>query len=200
MKPMTEAWERQKGESSKSFAWFKVYRDLQGARTFEKVIEEINKMIQNDSFEEEIIELPDIGKLKNQSRRWHWKERCRKYDNYLDGLNRKQKEEAYLQLEEKMINTSEMLVDVVSDNLSELKYSNSNDTSIAHAIASAGKALDSAVKNIRLLYGRSTENREEKVEANVDSEVRNNSEIKLLSEDSFMKQELEFMKELVDEK
>lgn len=197
---MTEAWERQKGESSKSFAWFKVYRDLQGARTFEKVIKEINKMSQNDSFEGEIIELPDMGRLKKQSSRWHWKERCRKYDNYLDGLNRKQKEEAYMQLEEKMINTSEMLVDVVSDNLSELKYSNSNDTSIAHAIASAGKALDSAVKNIRLLYGRSTENREEKVEANVDSEVRNNSEIKLLSDDSFMKQELEFMKGLVDEK
>lgn len=197
---MTEAWERQKGESSKSFAWFKVYRDLKGARTFLKVIEEIQKKIENGSFEEDIIELPTIVKLQNQSSRWHWKERCRRYDNYLDGLNRKQKEEAYLQLEEKMINTSEMLVDVVSDNLSELKYSNSNDTSIAHAIASAGKALDSAVKNIRLLYGRSTENREEKVEANVDSEVRNNSEIKLLSEDSFMKQELEFMKGLVDEK
>lgn len=197
---MTEAWERQKGESSKSFAWFKVYRDLKGARTFPKVIEEIKEMIANESFEGDVIELPTLSKLHIQSSRWHWKERCRKYDNYLDGLNRKQKEEAYLQLEEKMINTSEMLVDVVSDNLSELKYSNSNDTSIAHAIASAGKALDSAVKNIRLLYGRSTENREEKVEANVDSEVRNNSEIKLLSDDSFMKQELEFMKGLVDEK
>lgn len=198
---MTEAWERQKGESSKSFAWFKVYRDLQGARTFTKLIEKIKEMSLNDSSEVEVIPIPSHSQVAQQSSRWHWKERCRKYDNYLDSLDRKRKEEDYKGLEKKMIEVGEELIDAVSMNVKQLKYDPGNTpTSVAHAIASAGKAFDNSVKNLRLLYGRSTENREEKVEATVDSEVKNNSEIKLLSEDSFMKQELEFMKELVDEK
>lgn len=34
---MTEAWERQKGEPSKSYSWFKEYRNLGLKRTLEKV-------------------------------------------------------------------------------------------------------------------------------------------------------------------
>ena len=35
---MTEAWERQKGEPSKSYSLFKEYRDLGSKRTFPQII------------------------------------------------------------------------------------------------------------------------------------------------------------------
>ena len=45
---MTKPWERQKGESSKSFAWFEVYLDLGPNRKLKNVIEKIESMKDND--------------------------------------------------------------------------------------------------------------------------------------------------------
>lgn len=45
---MTKPWERQKGESSKSFAWFEVYLDLGPNRKLKNVIEKIESMSNNE--------------------------------------------------------------------------------------------------------------------------------------------------------
>lgn len=210
---MVELWERQKGESSKTFAWFKVYRDLQGARTLKKALNRIkqlseknNKSSQNFSNDKKIkfdgeMPVPNMNQLKKQSTNWNWKERCRAYDNYLDRLDREQKEEDYKQLEASMISAGEELVKTIAKNIKDLKYDDAKTTTISHALASAGKAFDSSVKNLRLLYGRSTENREEKVDADVNAtaNVHGVKEIKELRSDSFMEDELEFMRKLMEE-
>lgn len=199
---MTEPWERQKGESSKTFAWFKIYRDLQGARTLPKVINTIEQLIAKDSSKAKEITLPSLTQLQNQSSRWNWKERCRNYDNYLDKLDREQKEDDYRELEARLINAGEEIVEAITRNIKDLKYDvDAKPTSKSHALASVGKAFDNTVKNVRLLYGRSTENREEKVDADINAtaNVHGVKEIKELRSDSFMEDELEFMRKLMEE-
>lgn len=205
---MTEPWERQKGESSKSFAWFEVYLNLGASRKLPKVIEKIESLTgddrENTDSDENIIPLPTYDQLQNQSKRWHWTKRARRYDNYLSGLRRQQKEEAYLQSEDRLIKIGEDLATAVEEVVEDLRHASTDEskaTSVAHAVSSASKAYDNAVKNIRLLYGRSTENKETNAEVNLGAEVDTNQRVEVdLTSDSFMENELEYMKKLVDKK
>lgn len=205
---MTKPWERQKGESSKSFAWFEVYLDLGANRKLPKVIEKIESMTKKDresnDSAENIIPIPTYDQLQNQSKRWHWTKRTRAYDNYLSNLRRQQKEEAYLQSEDRLIKIGEDLATAVEEVVEDLRYTSADEskaTSVAHAVSSASKAYDNAVKNIRLLYGRSTENKETNAEVNLGAEVDTNQRVEVdLTSDSFMENELEYMKKLMDKK
>lgn len=205
---MTKPWERQKGESSKSFAWFEIYLDLGASRKLPKVIEKIESMHLNvtkssDSIEN-VIPVPTLSQLKTQSHRWHWSKRAREYDNYLSGLRRQQKEEAYLQSEDRLIKIGEDLATAIEEVVQDLRYTSTEEskaTSIAHAVSSASKAYDNTVKNIRLLYGRSTENKETNADVNLGAEVDTNQRVEVdLTSDNFMENELEYMKKLVDKK
>ena len=154
---MTKPWERQKGESSKSFAWFEVYLDLGASRKLPKVIEKIESMTEKDresnDSAENIIPLPTYDQLQNQSKRWHWTKRTRAYDNYLSNLRRQQKEEAYLQSEDRLIKIGEDLATAVEEVVEDLRYTSADEskaTSVAHAVSSASKAYDNAVKNITI--------------------------------------------------
>lgn len=173
---MTEMWERQKGESSKSFAWFKTFRDLEGERKLQKVIdkiqENINKSQEKSNSEENLIPLPTLTSLQKQSSRWHWTKRCRRYDNYLDERDRKDKEEAYLEKEGRLIGLGDRLIDVIEKNVDDLGDDyESKSTAIGNSLKSVAIAYDNVVKNIRLLHGRSTENKESKVEGSLDVEA-----------------------------
>lgn len=205
---MTKPWERQKGESSKSFAWFEVYLDLGPNRKLKNVIEKIESMSNNEGkkmdSDENFIPIPTYKQVENQSYRWHWSKRARAYDNYLSNLRRQQKEEAYLQSEDRLIKIGEDLATAVEEVVEDLRYTSADEskaTSVAHAVSSASKAYDNAVKNIRLLYGRSTENKETNAEVNLGAEVDTNQRVEVdLTSDSFMENELEYMKKLMDKK
>ena len=97
---MTKPWERQKGESSKSFAWFEVYLDLGASRKLPKVIEKIESMTEKDresnDSAENIIPLPTYDQLQNQSKRWHWTKRTRAYDNYLSNFHLIRKTQSFM--------------------------------------------------------------------------------------------------------
>lgn len=210
---MTKPWERQKNESSKSFAWFEIYLHLGANRKLKKIIEKVesinkkalqgNDRKSNDS-DENIIPTPTLSQLETQSFRWHWSKRARAYDNYLSNLRRQRKEEAYLQSEDRLIKIGEDLATAVEEVVEDLRYTSADEskaTSVAHALSSASKAYDNAVKNIRLLYGRSTENKETNAEVNLGAEVDTNQRVEVdFTSDSFMENELEYMRKLMDKK
>ena len=75
----------------------------------------------NDSAEN-IIPIPTYDQLQNQSKRWHWTKRTRDYDNYLSNLRRQQKEEAYLQSEDRLIKIGEDLATAVEEVVEDLRY------------------------------------------------------------------------------
>ena len=205
---MTKPWERQKGESSKSFAWFEIYLDLRANRKYRNIIEKIEAMndnlIKSDDSDEDLMPVPTLTQLQSQAQRWHWSKRAREYDNYLSKLRRQQKEEAYRQSEDRLIKIGEDLATAVEEVVEDLRYTSTDEskaTSVAHAVSSASKAYDNAVKNIRLLYDRSTENKETNADVNLGAEVDTNQRVEVdLTSDSFMENELEYMKKLVDKK
>lgn len=192
---LVEQWERQKGESSKYFQWFKVFRDLGGQRNLAEVIKEI------ETNDEILLPVPTLSQVKTASAKWQWIKRCRRYDNYLDKLAREQKEKEYFQLEDRLIDVGNQLVDVIEKNIENLhdNFEDSKSTSVAHAIASDAKAFDSTVKNVRLLYGRSTEIKDESVSASVDVESDTNLKIDILDQ-QFMENELDYMIEMIQKR
>lgn len=201
---MTEAWERQKNESSKSYAWFQVYRDLGPNRTFEKTIEKI-KFEHSETKRnkiENIIPIPTLSALKNQSTRWQWRNRTRKWDNYQDKKLQLAYDEAYNQERDSLINIGSRLEKVILQNLLELESDKDcKPTSKSHAIQSASNAFDKVTKNVRLLYGKSTEIKDSNIEADVGAEVDanvNNVNVDLTS-DEFFEREINYMKELIDD-
>lgn len=72
-------WTRQKGEPSKSYGLFCIYRDMGASRTYKKVVEELKKRAskgQSETFTK--------GGLSHHASKWHWVERAEAYDDYID--------------------------------------------------------------------------------------------------------------------
>jgi hypothetical protein len=65
----TEPWERQKGESTKAFEAFSIYRDMGPERSLRKVADQLGK---------------SRALIERWSRLWKWVERTREYDNDLE--------------------------------------------------------------------------------------------------------------------
>ncbi len=196
-------WERQKGESSKSYAWFKVYRDLGSKRTFPKVLEKIRKDNKCTSSVENITPTPTLNNLGKQSSRWHWKKRCRSYDNYQDRLELEANNEAYVETKDRLIEIGNQTMKVTEKILNELCDDfESKPTSKAHAVKSVADSFEKTTKTIRLLYGKSTEIKDATIEADIGAEVDKNEKIVNvdLTSDTFCENELTFLKELINEK
>lgn len=171
-----DLWQRQKSESSKSFSWFKIYRDMGADRSLQKVVDKITTdMTKTDSIDE-IIPIPTLTQLTTQSSKWSWVERCRAYDNHIDEERLLKRKQEYLELEEDLIDTGKDLAEAVKENLQDLKdnIDDSKATSIANSLESAAKAYDKSVSNLRLLHGQSTSindnntSLEGKIDADVD--------------------------------
>jgi len=201
---MTKKWERQKGESSKSYSYFTIYRDLGPTRTIPKILQQIEKVqeSQEKSQDDEIIiPIPTLVALQKASSRWHWTKRCTSYDYFNEELDRKSKEDAYNQKEERLISLGEDLLEALETNIKNLNWSGHAPTTVGNTLKNVAMGYDYTVKNIRLLYGRSTENKESKVEGNLG--IENDSNIRFetnLLDKEFMESELDFMKELIDDK
>ena len=198
---MSQPWERQKNESSKSFAWFCEYRDLGPARTLQKVVNKLAREQTKDDNGEKRVPIPTLTQLTNQSSKWGWTKRCQSYDNYMDERVRLQKEEDYLELEARLVAIGEDFIDNLERNLQDLKFDDAKPTTISHSLKSSADAFDKTVKDIRLLFGRSTEIKDEKVDAVVDAEIDSTAKFNVdLTSDEFMKNELEFMNKLIGDK
>lgn len=193
-----ELWQRQKSEASKSFTWFKEYRDLGASRSLQKVVDKITAVMTKDDNIEEIIPIPTITQLTNLSSKWSWVERCRAYDNHLDEQRLQIRKEQYLHLEDDLIETGKKLAIAVKENIEDLNdnIDDSRATSIANSLESAAKAYDKSVSNLRLLHGQSTSindnntNLDGKIEADIDIQGKIDKTQELLSIDEFRKYEI----------
>lgn len=190
-------WERQKGESSKSFAWFKIYRNLGPLRTFQKVIDYIEnqpKQTKTLPNNQNKLPTPTVNKLKNLSYKWEWSKRCTAWDNYHDEQEQLQYNEAYKKTKDRLIDMGNDILDVTENILDELNCDErSQATSKAHAVKSLADSFEKTTKTVRLLYGKSTEIKDGKtdlkadVEANVKTDVELETSQNIILDDDFVK-------------
>lgn len=190
-------WERQKGESSKSFAWFKIYRNLGPLRTFQKVIDYIEnqpKQTKTLPNNQNKLPTPTVNKLKNLSYKWEWSKRCTAWDNYHDEQEQLQYNEAYKKTKDRLIDMGNDILDVTENILDELNDDErSQATSKAHAVKSLSDSFEKTTKTVRLLYGKSTEIKDGKtdlkadVEANVKTDVELETSQNIILDDDFVK-------------
>ena len=169
-------WQRQKGESSKSFIWFKIYRNIGPTRTLKNTLKKMEKNMEKcgniDENLEEIVPTPTFAQLTSQSSRWDWSERARAYDNYQDQLEIQAKNEAYKQTEKDLLEIANDFQKLIKKNVKELKQDTTSQTiSKSHALKSVASAIDKTTKNIRLLHGKPTDIKDNKLEANIDADV-----------------------------
>lgn len=87
-----QSWMQQKGEHSKSFFYFTVYRDLGPARTIEKVIDEVKEIQRRSEDDSNIYPIPTMSSLVQLSASKGWVERCRAWDEHLDKVARTKQE------------------------------------------------------------------------------------------------------------
>ncbi len=180
---MAELWEKQKGENSQLFAYFKIYLyELKKLpKTLNDVIEYVKKLPIKDEdsttegtlrhYNGDLIKVPTLNQLKNASSKWKWKERETAYQNYLVELDH-QKDEQYFEDNrtqvDKLINN---MISVTQDNVEELKSSDYKTSTKIQLGYSVARTLDLLNKNLRLNHGRPDRISESKNEHVVDAEV-----------------------------
>ncbi len=87
---MAEIWERLPNESSKAYQAFCIYRDLGAERSLDKVAQNRGKP-------------GSRSWLDSWSTKYHWVERARAYDDYLEREKRKEQEKAILEMVDRHI-------------------------------------------------------------------------------------------------
>lgn len=199
---MTEkTWLRHEGESGKAYLWFTIYRDMGYNRTLQNVVNKCKELHKHDKS----IPTPTLDNVKNLSSIHDWVKRSIAFDNYTDEQARLHKEQHYKLEEQLYLDTMTKLRISLHSTIEELKLDEkARPTSKAHALKSISQALDTTFKDLRLASGKSTENTSNNVtaelEANTTNELTADINIhKILTDDTFLKQELEFMNKLIQE-
>jgi len=118
-------WERQKGERSKAYYMFTLYRDLGPMRSIAK----LHKTIINDS--SNTITTRQLGEY---SRKCEWIKRAAAYDDYLDEILRKENEESLKEMVKRHSEDSLKLQDTVKDILDDPEFGKLSPTQKAWAL------------------------------------------------------------------
>lgn len=215
---MTQPWERQPKESNKSWLWFRIYRDLLHNRTHQQVIDyiqqyntNIEKHQQNGSEQEvtrnfqygfEKLPEPSIKNLQNLSSIHKWRKRTDAYDNYIDQQEIKAREQAYIDEEKEYLKLMHDTREALQQNIQQITKDNqSRATSKSHALKSASQSLDTLYKDLRLAHGKSTENKDTNINADLNQEVRLDADVDFkhqLIDKKFHEQELDYLKQLIN--
>lgn len=218
----TKPWERQHRESTKAFTYYQIFQELPDiiegkSKTYQHIINFINneQLIDNlkldcknqETFKNlcKSIPTPTYSQLSKYAMKWKWQERYRQYQNYQLELKQQQLNEANIRLSEKAIYGSESSIETgnkVIQLISEaLRNGEISPNQAASALKNLSDSKSTDVKTSRLITGHSTENNSTQAEvtAEVTSEVDADVKVKI-TDDDFMKQELEFMNELLESK
>jgi len=134
---MSEIWDRLPNESTKAYAAFCVYRDLGPERSLDKAGQKLDK--------------PRSRKwLGEWSAKYKWVERAEAYDDYIEKLKRKEREEAIAEMAERQARIAIAFQQRVAQRLQELDPSELSPADMA-------RWFDIAAKIERLNRGEPTE-------------------------------------------
>jgi len=134
---MSELWERQPGESTKAYAAFCAYRDLGPERSIEKAGQMLDK--------------PRSKKwLGEWSSKYHWVERARAYDDYIEMKKRVEHEQAILEMAERQARIAMAFQEKIIERLQSIDPAELTPTELA-------RWFDVAAKIERLNRGEPTE-------------------------------------------
>jgi len=166
------SWEKQKGESTKSYNRFLVFLKLPPEqRSLDKALENIKSQEKSTNPEKtNKITLTSIQKL---SSKWCWFERAGLYDHHLQ-LQEMEEEAASFHKNNKVFKDVFIKSLNFADELLEKLIANENDNALSTRINMFNtlmNVLDSLYRNYRLSSGRSTRISESIVDANVDANV-----------------------------
>lgn len=173
---MVEAWERQKGESSKSYSWFKEYRDLGSRRTFPQVITNLKKA---EHIEEKNI--PSLTQIGTQSSTWDWVERCRLYDNHMDQKERQQNYELFKQGNAKFQEFFNDDFELLKEIQKELKENTNENapTTRANSFLNLNKSAEIIYRNFRLAHGQPTDIKDNntQIQGSIETSIKENENV-----------------------
>lgn len=218
----TKPWERQHRESTKAFTYYQIFQEMSDVIDGKsKNYNHLISLITNEQFLERYtnnykskqylknlcksVPTPTLNQIHHLSQKWKWQERYRQYQNYQLELKQQQLNEANIRLSEKAIYGSESSIETgnkVIQLISEaLRNGEISPNQAASALKNLSDSKSTDVKTSRLITGHSTENNSTQAEvtAEVTSEVDADVKVKI-TDDDFMKQELEFMNELLESK
>jgi hypothetical protein len=145
-------WERQKGERTKAFYLFTLYRDMGPLRSLDKLSQELTESEPNSI---------GLQQLKNYSTRCEWVKRAEGYDIYLEEIQRKQREADILEMNERHAKE-------YKEQQEQVKASMNGETD-PYKINIATLAYDRAAKGERLSIGVATERKETEHSGSIDS-------------------------------
>ncbi len=172
---MTEAWERQKGEPSKSYSLFKEYRDLGSKRTFPQII----KLKKSEHTEEKNI--PSLSQLKTLSSRWNWVERCRVYDNHMDQKEREWNYELFKQGNAKFQEFFNDDFELLKEIQKELKENSNKNapTTRANSFLNLNKSAEIIYRNFRLAHGQPTDIKDNntQIQGSIETSTKENDNV-----------------------
>ena len=219
---MTEPYERQPKEGDKAWLWFRIYRDLLHNRSQQEVIDytqDYNKRLQQYLEQQKMGQSRDVfgtfpyglkklpeptpKNLRNLSSIHHWKKRAHAYDKYLDQQQREAREQEFIEEEKKYL---QLMGDTLSATQQYITVLNEDvdprirTTSKLHAIRSASQSIDTLYKDLRLAYGKSTENKDTNINADVSQEVSVPGGVDInhqLTSKEFHKDELDYLRQLM---
>ncbi|MBI9103742.1 MAG: hypothetical protein JEY99_15105 [Spirochaetales bacterium] len=103
-----ESWLRQPGETNAAFHAFCLFRDYGGDRSIRKVLEKAG-------YPERRISI-----WRAWGSRFQWKRRTTEYDNYLEKIRRQEREKAFRLREQKHLDVSEKMLDLVDKRLTKI--------------------------------------------------------------------------------
>lgn len=174
-----KSWLRQKGESSKSYGYFKTYLEMGATRSVERLWGQLGKKHRKEP--DKYKKPPTRKALENTCSKHEWVKRAIDYDNFITLQD-------YLYNEESFHKNNRIAQDFTKENMLLLKdirdeiQVNANDnapTTRSSALLNLSRAWDLNYKNFRLAHGRSTEIKDENISSTIkaDLEVEKKEEV-----------------------
>jgi hypothetical protein len=138
----TPPWERQPGETKKSWEAFAIYRDMLSDRTLRKTAQQLNK---------------NLTTIADWSKKFEWVSRVEKYDSYLDKETRKKREKEIVDMKDRHAKLATAMLAKAAKALQAIPDDEIKPQDVARMIE-VGSKLE------RLSRGETTENVDVKAE------------------------------------
>lgn len=163
-----EPWEQQKGERSKAFMLFCIYRDLGPLRSLEKC---------SIKYHEDHNDNLNIRQFGEYSRKYDWVARAAAYDQHLDELERAQLEEELKEMTKRHARDTARIQEIAMNVLAHPDMQHPEDmepSKIAWIVQTVSNAYEKAGGFERLTRGESTEKISNEVDARIEASLEHN--------------------------